>query len=210
MLPRPLKHLSFKKRPNPSASSLEHSPYVKEWSDGGNRPKPVGHEDLNEHWVGAGHLKVGDKIRQADGTTGVVANVVTLQQTREMFNLTVSEAHTFYVGQDGWLVHNANGVACPTVLKLRAQQLAERNGSSDVTILTTNGGVRYDLTSGAHYNTVLGRDVPTPHSHGLTKNVNPKTGETFLNKSKDPLLDGYPAGISDLRLIDKYLKKNGK
>ncbi|GBF07726.1 hypothetical protein DAERI_160104 [Deinococcus aerius] len=31
---------------------------------------------------------MGDKIKQADGTTGVVANVVTLQQTREMFNLT--------------------------------------------------------------------------------------------------------------------------
>lgn len=25
-----------------------------------------------------------------------------------MFNLTVSEAHTFYVGQNGWLVHNAS------------------------------------------------------------------------------------------------------
>lgn len=84
----------------------KHPFYIKEWSDDGKRPKPVGHEDLNEHWVGAGHLKVGDKIEQADGTTGVVANVVTLQQTREMFNLTVSEAHTYYVGQDGWLVHN--------------------------------------------------------------------------------------------------------
>ena len=26
-----------------------------------------------------------------------------------MFNLTVSEAHTYYVGQQGWLVHNASG-----------------------------------------------------------------------------------------------------
>jgi len=26
-----------------------------------------------------------------------------------MFNLTVDEAHTFYVGQDGWLVHNTGG-----------------------------------------------------------------------------------------------------
>ncbi|MBB5297494.1 hypothetical protein, partial [Deinococcus metallilatus] len=56
--------------------------------------------------------KIGDKIKQADGTTGVVANVVTLGQTREMFNLTVSEAHTFYVGRDGWLVHNGgNGIS---------------------------------------------------------------------------------------------------
>ncbi|GGR43903.1 hypothetical protein GCM10008959_01000 [Deinococcus seoulensis] len=46
--------------------------------------------------MGAGHLKVGDTIKQTDGTTGLVANVTTVGQTREMFNLTVSEAHTYY------------------------------------------------------------------------------------------------------------------
>ncbi|MCD0177263.1 hypothetical protein IHN32_15055 [Deinococcus sp. 14RED07] len=70
------------------------------------RPAPEGHGDLSRNWVGAGHLKIGDTIKQADGTTGLVANVTTVGQTREMFNLTVSEAHTYYVGQEGWLVHN--------------------------------------------------------------------------------------------------------
>lgn len=28
-----------------------------------------------------------------------------------MFNLTVDEAHTYYVGQDGWLVHNASSTS---------------------------------------------------------------------------------------------------
>jgi Pretoxin HINT domain len=69
----------------------------------------VGHEELSSRWVGAGHLLVGDKIKQADGTVGVVSNVFTFQQTQEMFNLTVSEAHTFYVGNNGWLVHNQAG-----------------------------------------------------------------------------------------------------
>ncbi|WP_156952911.1 polymorphic toxin type 47 domain-containing protein [Deinococcus frigens] len=63
--------------------------------------------------MGAGHLKIGDKIKLADGTVGVIANVVTVQQTREMFNLTVSEAHTYYVGQEGWLVHNQGGPTTP-------------------------------------------------------------------------------------------------
>lgn len=98
--------MPFKKRPNPSASSLEHSPYVKEWSDDGKRPKPVGHEDLNEHWVSAGDLKIGDEIKQADGTTGVVANIITLQQTREMFNLADREVHTSSLGAQGWSVDN--------------------------------------------------------------------------------------------------------
>ncbi|MCD0176483.1 hypothetical protein IHN32_11070 [Deinococcus sp. 14RED07] len=76
----------------------------------GAAPEPPatteGHRDLSRNWVGAGHLKIGDQIKQADGTIGLVANVTTLGQTREMFNLTVSEAHTYYIGQDGWLVHN--------------------------------------------------------------------------------------------------------
>ncbi len=57
-------------------------------------------------------LKRVCSAQEADGTTGVIANVITVQQTQEMFNLTVSEAHTFYVGQNGWLVHNVgnNGV----------------------------------------------------------------------------------------------------
>ncbi|GAA5534078.1 hypothetical protein Dalu01_02486 [Deinococcus aluminii] len=120
----------------------EHPYYVKEWSATGKRPKPVGHEDLNEHWVGAGHLKVGDKIKQADGTTGVVANVVTLQQTREMFNLTVSEAHTFYVGQDGWLVHNQNGPACGVaqLQRLKAEYAAV-DISDAVPFLLKKGGL---------------------------------------------------------------------
>lgn len=71
------------------------------------RPAPEDHGDLSKNWVGAGHLKIGEKIKQADGTTGLVANVTTVQQTREMFNLNVSEAHTFFAGRDGWLVHNA-------------------------------------------------------------------------------------------------------
>jgi Pretoxin HINT domain len=84
----------------------EHPFYVQAQAEAQARPKPMGHEDLSGRWVGAGHLLVEDKIKQVDGTVGVVSNVFTFQQTREMFNLTVSEAHTYYVGQDGWLVHN--------------------------------------------------------------------------------------------------------
>ncbi|GAA0501059.1 polymorphic toxin-type HINT domain-containing protein [Deinococcus depolymerans] len=82
--------------------------FVAQPVDAQPRPAPEGHSDLSKNWVGAGHLKIGDTIKQADGTTGLVANVTTVGQTREMFNLTVSEAHTYYVGDDGWLVHNSS------------------------------------------------------------------------------------------------------
>ena len=75
--------------------------------DGSGRPAPQGHEDLSERWVGAGHPKAGDRLKLADGSLGTVLNVTTVQETREMFNLTVETAHTFYVGTQGWLAHNA-------------------------------------------------------------------------------------------------------
>lgn len=61
----------------------EHPFSVAERTDAQPRLKPVGHEDLNSNWVGAGHLKTGDTIKQADGTIGVVANVVRLNRRKK-------------------------------------------------------------------------------------------------------------------------------
>ena len=63
--------------------------------------------ELQGRWTDASDLETGDLIWQADGTTGVVqaAEVVSVEQW--MYNLTVGTAHTFFVGQGGWLVHNA-------------------------------------------------------------------------------------------------------
>jgi hypothetical protein len=58
-------------------------------------------------WVEAEDLKIGDEVRQADGTTGVVWLKWNVYKTQEMYNLTVDTAHTFFVGEGQWLVHNA-------------------------------------------------------------------------------------------------------
>ena len=64
-------------------------------------------------WVAASELAVGDPVRRSDGSTGVVQAVVTVAQMRAMYNLTVADAHTFFVGNQQWLVHNAK---CPVDL----------------------------------------------------------------------------------------------
>lgn len=74
----------------------EHPFYLAQNVDGSTRPAPQGHEELNERWVGAGHLKVGDKLRLASGELGEVTALNTVQQTRVMYNLTVSEAQREY------------------------------------------------------------------------------------------------------------------
>lgn len=107
----------------------EHPFFVANLIDAQSRPIPAGHSDLNRNWVGAGHLKIGDQIKQADGSNGVVQNVTTIQQMREMFNLTVSEAHTYFVSSNAALVHNLPEICFP----VSAERQKELNNIMDQT-----------------------------------------------------------------------------
>ncbi len=60
-------------------------------------------------WVAAADLALGDRIRAADGTWGVVERLLLRGDTQVMYNLTVATAHTFFVGEGQWLVHNQCG-----------------------------------------------------------------------------------------------------
>src|SRR5262249_23639631 len=60
-------------------------------------------------WLPAGDLHLGDSVRRVDGSYGVVRAVATVRQSQGMYNLTVAQAHTFFVGQGRWLVHNTCG-----------------------------------------------------------------------------------------------------
>ena len=92
-----------------------HPFYLEVNVDASSRPAPQGHEELVEPWVGAGDLKVGDKVRQADGTTGIVRIVKAEQKIQTMYNLDVANLDNFYVGEQGWLVHNTNPYSFPGV-----------------------------------------------------------------------------------------------
>jgi hypothetical protein len=54
---------------------------------------------------------VGERVRQVDGGFGVVQAVAVEARPQVMYNLTVAVAHTFFVGEEGWLVHNTCPVA---------------------------------------------------------------------------------------------------
>jgi len=60
-------------------------------------------------WVPAGDLEQDEQVRQADGTYGVVESLRLVEREQRMYNLTVDEAHTYFVGDGQWLVHNMCG-----------------------------------------------------------------------------------------------------
>ena len=60
----------------------------------------------NGEWVAAGELQTGEEVRKADDSYGVVENVEFVYQLQPMYNLTVATVHTYFVGDEQWLVHN--------------------------------------------------------------------------------------------------------
>lgn len=67
---------------------------------------------VGSEWVNAGELQTGDTVVSFDGDKGILANgtVISVERIEEpqiMYNLTVEEAHTFFVGEGEWLVYNS-------------------------------------------------------------------------------------------------------
>ena len=82
-----------------------------------------------DKWVDAGKLEVGDAIRTADWHLGLVENVTIVTQTQMMYNLTVATAHTYFVGEKQWLVHN-DGKVCGfpfSNLRGKSEKYLQRN-----------------------------------------------------------------------------------
>lgn len=68
-------------------------------------------------WVTAENLAVGDRLAAASGTVDPIWQVEIAYRPQLMYNLTVAEAHTYFVGPGEWLVHNA----CSRVLRRNLQ-----------------------------------------------------------------------------------------
>ncbi len=60
------------------------------------------------HWVEAEDLEIGDWIYSAEYGYGRVNAIEIVDDSQPMYNLTVDEAHTFFVGEGQWLVHNTD------------------------------------------------------------------------------------------------------
>jgi hypothetical protein len=94
----------------------QHPVWVVTGADLGARPAvaelPADEQGLTEdgRWVAAIHVRAGDTLLLADGSTAVVAAVATDYREQTVYTLTVANAHTFAVGDMGLLVHN--GPAC--------------------------------------------------------------------------------------------------
>jgi hypothetical protein len=61
---------------------------------------------LERGWTPAGDLWIGAHVLQAGGDSGEIEGITYKHSKEMMFNLTVDQAHTFFVGNEQLLVHN--------------------------------------------------------------------------------------------------------
>ena len=76
-------------------------------------------------WLPAGELWTGIHVRKADGEYGTVWAINLVRRDQRMYNLTVADAHTFFVGAQQWLVHNQ----CPPKVYRVADYIEENGGT---------------------------------------------------------------------------------
>ena len=129
---------------------------------------------LERGWVEASELRVGEHVPAATAGPGLVGSVTWRRGPDRMYDLTVDRAHTFFVGDGAWLVHNCGGsrlrfnpdqatlIKMAKDIKARKQPISRR----DATILN---GWRKELRLKGH--------EPMRHDrfprHGLHINVGP-------------------------------------
>jgi hypothetical protein len=100
----------------------------------------------NGDWVPAAALEIGSQIQRANGTTGIVQAIDFNYDSQLMYNLTVAAAHTFFVGEGQWLVHNDCGkwIKVNESMSPRAAAYQSRITGRSIDEAYSLGGVKFD------------------------------------------------------------------
>jgi Pretoxin HINT domain/A nuclease family of the HNH/ENDO VII superfamily with conserved AHH len=69
-------------------------------------------DDPVDTWVDSGKLNVGDLLETEDGSWRRITAINSLPGEQTVYNFTVDKDHDYFVGQTGFLVHNAGPCGC--------------------------------------------------------------------------------------------------
>ena len=99
---------------------------------------------------------VGSHVRKADGSFGVVEALEVVQHQEELYNLSVEGAHSFFVGQEQLLAHNANcfdkaGIDVTEHFNHRLAQRGSRGVTPEGALRAYNKGRLYYNPKSANY-----------------------------------------------------------
>ena len=185
-------------------------------------------ETTNEHpfyveghgWTNASDLKVGDKVRQEDGTTDIVEKVkhVALDNPVTVYNFEVEDFHTYYVSEQKVLVHNT------CAMTVKNTQVAKNSSNVSTNKTVGNSGsiqnpTSYDteflewLNKGEANNTVyFGMVKDVAKYTGITKQELSKRLQQHIKKGKpfsNLLAKHEGLTRNQARALEQYYIENG-
>jgi hypothetical protein len=85
---------------------------------------------VDRGWVKAGELTVGEQVQRLDGSTATVMKLEVVPGEEDRYDLTVSNIHTFAVGEGQVVVHNTNCFFAPEEAQRRAEQILDDSFSA--------------------------------------------------------------------------------
>ncbi len=171
-------------------------------------------------WTSAYDLKVGDKVRLEDGTTGTVekAKHVALDTPVTVYNFEVEDFHTYYVSEQKVLVHNT----CAATEKNTQVAKSSNNVSANKTFGnsgTVQESTSYDteflewLNKGESDNTVyFGMVGDVAKYTGITKQGLNKRLQQHIKKGKpfsNLLAKHEGLTRNQARALEQYYIENG-
>jgi hypothetical protein len=98
-------------------------------------------------------------IRRSSGRTGVVRGVESRVESREMYNLSVETAHTFFVDDGHWLVHNCDSLPDEELANLSIQFGAAVRESKNVLPGGVSGVIQSAKTGKIYFGISGPRDI---------------------------------------------------
>ncbi len=113
-------------------------------------------------WVEAEDLQIGQPLYRGDLGTIAIAKITRETRVETVYNLTVAKSHTYYVGVDKVLVHNAGPcpIGSPTVGELRKARLTDAHHIIQDATVNHLPGYRTNAAPGFQLH---GRRRGTPH-----------------------------------------------
>jgi hypothetical protein len=162
-------------------------------------------------WTDAKDLEPGDHLRKADGSYGVVETVTFEDSPRRMYNLTVGTAHTFFVGEGQWLVHNACNIIAgggasidniPPSYRSWIEKFAERY-DTEVTVVGSHAAGTSDPYSDWDYLIGGKSKIRTSARHQLPHGL---AGGELNSSGFETGIDVYNANDFPLDISRPYIK----
>jgi len=188
-----------------------------ELEDGSRIEATEGHAFyVGEEWKEAKDLTVDEGIRAIDGRSIAITGISRETRALAVFNLSIDGGHTYFVGDQGIMVHNWNKDICdlfdPKHLPEHLLRLAERNITrSNIAVLGQHAGyIDKARSSGASY-FYIGKDAWDKAGDAKGRAANVHSLDIIAGKKNRVLLSiptgKIPSGSGTAGEVD-YLIKN--